>query len=106
MHCLSCTEVSAFRPKWVAVTGRKPFQPKALFAFVSQHLFQLCGMRARWWSKTKVTNWIDSGGARARRCNDDETATSRTRRRRSSTALPIICTALLLGLMAQVGYAH
>jgi hypothetical protein len=63
-------------------------------------------MRARWWSKTKVTNWIDSGGVRARRCNDDEIATSRPRRRRSSTALPIICTALLLGLMAQVSYAH
>jgi hypothetical protein len=63
-------------------------------------------MRARWWSKTKVTNWIDSGGARARRCNDDETGASRPRRRGSSTALPIVCTALLLGLIAQVSHAH
>jgi hypothetical protein len=63
-------------------------------------------MRARWWSKTKVTNWIDSGGARARRCNDDETATLRPRRRGSSTTSLIICTALLLGLMAQISHAH
>jgi hypothetical protein len=63
-------------------------------------------MRARWWSKTKVTNWINSGGAGARRCNDDETATLRPRRRGSSTTLPIICTALLLGLISQVSHAH
>jgi len=62
-------------------------------------------MRAWWWSKRKVTNWIDSGGASARRCIDDETAASRPRRR-GGTTLPIVGTALLLGLVAQFSHAR
>jgi hypothetical protein len=30
MHCLSCTGVSAFRPKWVAVTGTEALQNESL----------------------------------------------------------------------------
>jgi len=62
-------------------------------------------MRARWWSKRKVTNWIDSGGASARRCNDDETG-SIIRRHVGSRTLQIACVALLLGLVPQFGHAR
>lgn len=53
----------------------------------------------------KVTNWIDSGGARARRCTDRHTGTPRSQRR-GGTTLPIACAALLLGLAPQIGHAH
>jgi hypothetical protein len=99
--------VSAFRPKWVAVTGTEALQNESLVRIriaTPVPTFAECvrGGGAR----EKVTNWIDSGGARARRCNDDETATSRPRRRGSRTTWPIICTTLLLGLIAQISHAH
>jgi hypothetical protein len=52
-----------------------------------------------------VTNWIYSGSASARRCTDDS-GTFRRQRRSSRTTLPVLCTALLLGLVAQVSHAR
>jgi hypothetical protein len=52
-----------------------------------------------------VTNWIDSGGASARRCTDEAGTFSR-QRRASSRKLPIVCTALLLALASQFSYAR
>ena len=63
-------------------------------------------MRARWWSKTKVTNWIDSGGAGARRCNDFSETSGRPLAGRYGKPLRIGCMALLLGLVSQLSYAH
>jgi len=54
-----------------------------------------------------VTNWIDSGGASARRCMDDDTGTcGQPLARRFETPLRIGCMALLLGLVSQFSYAH
>jgi hypothetical protein len=64
-------------------------------------------MRAWWWSKRKVTNWIDSGGASARRCTDDDTRTSgQPLARRYETLLRIACMVLLIGLCSQVSHAR
>jgi hypothetical protein len=60
-------------------------------------------MRAWWWSKKNVTNWIDSGGARARRYTDTENA---NRQRRGLTLPRIVCAALLLGGVSQYSQAH
>jgi hypothetical protein len=63
-------------------------------------------MRARWWSKTKVTNWIDSGGARARRCNDNPETSGGPIGGRYKQPLRMICIALLVGLISQVSHAR
>lgn len=52
-----------------------------------------------------MTNWIDSGGPKARRCTDDDTETS-SRQRSISRTLRIACTALLLGLVSQFSHAR
>ena len=106
MHCLSCTGVSAFRPKWVAVAAGTRSKRKLCSHSYRKNGAHFCGMRPRWWSKRKVTNWIDSGVASARRCTDEETGTLRSQRRGSRTMLQIACTALLLGLVSQISPAH
>jgi hypothetical protein len=63
-------------------------------------------MRVRWWSKRKVTNWIDSGGASARRCNDDSENCGGPLTRRYKKPLEMVCIALLLGLVSQVSHAR
>jgi hypothetical protein len=64
-------------------------------------------MRVRWWSKRKVTNWIDSGGASARRCTDDDTPTcGGPLARRYEMPLRIACMMLLVGSLSQVSHAR
>jgi len=63
-------------------------------------------MRARWWSKTKVTNWIDSGGARARRCNDNPETSGGPIGGPYKQPLQMVCIALLVGLISQVSHAR
>jgi hypothetical protein len=64
-------------------------------------------MRARCWSKRKVTNWIDSGGASARRCTDNDTETlGRPLAGRHEKPLRMVCIVLLLGLVSQVSHAR
>jgi hypothetical protein len=63
-------------------------------------------MRSRWWSKRKVTHWIDSGSASARRWTDDDSGTLGRQRRGSRTTLSFVCVALLLGLLSQVSHAR
>jgi hypothetical protein len=63
-------------------------------------------MRAWWWSKRKVTNWIDSGGASARRCTDDSETCGGPLTRRYKKPLRMVCIALLLGLVSQVSHAR
>ena len=53
-----------------------------------------------------MTNWIDSGGARARRCTDDDAEPSDRQRRGSRTTLRIVCAALLLALVSQFSHAR
>jgi hypothetical protein len=55
--------------------------------------------------QAKVTNWIDSGGASARRCTDDKTGTFR-RRRPGGRTLPIVCVALLMGMVSELSHAR
>jgi hypothetical protein len=55
------------------------------------------------WSKRQVTNWIDSGGARARRYTDTGNP---NQQRRSMTTLRIVCAALLLGGFSQFSHAR
>jgi hypothetical protein len=63
-------------------------------------------MRARWWSKQQVTNWINSGGARARRWTNHASQMF-TRQRRDDSKVPLIaCTALLVALVSQSGHAR
>lgn len=49
-----------------------------------------------------MTNWIDSGSARARRCTD----TPGPNRQRRGRVLRIACAALLLGLFSQFSHAR
>ena len=51
-----------------------------------------------------MTNWIDSGGAGARRCTDDETGI--VSRRRRSNVLRIVGVTLLFGLTSQFSHAR
>jgi hypothetical protein len=63
-------------------------------------------MRARWWSKQQVTNWINSGGARARRWTNYASQMF-ARQRRDGSKVPLIaCTALLVALVSQSGHAR
>ncbi|MGQ0684664.1 hypothetical protein [Bradyrhizobium sp.] len=54
-----------------------------------------------------MTNWIDSGGASARRCTDNESGTfGRQLVRRCKVPLRLAGLALLLGLVSQFSHAH
>jgi hypothetical protein len=72
-----------------------------LRVLVAKLVPNFCDVRARWWSKRKVTNWIDSGGGDARRCSDDAKNSSRRRR-----ALRIVGVTLLFGLASQFSHAR
>ena len=53
-----------------------------------------------------MSNWIDSGGASARRCTDDHTGPISRQRRSNGTALQIAGVALLLSLGSHAGHAR
>lgn len=53
-----------------------------------------------------MTNWIDSGGASARRCTDDDKGPIGRQRRGGRTTLQIACVALLLGWVSQFSHAR
>jgi hypothetical protein len=87
--------------KWVAVSGKKALQTKCFARVRRNSGAHFCEVRARPWSKTRVTNWIDSGRGNARRCTA-HSKTSSPRRR----ALRIGGLALLFAFASQFGHAR
>ena len=53
-----------------------------------------------------MTNWIDSGGPRARRCNDSSETSGRPLAGRYDKQLRMVCIVLLFGLASQVSHAR
>lgn len=71
----------------------------------------IVALAAGCWSKTNVSNWIDSGGdephlysARPTNCKNQQRRTGSTTRRRSVASLA--CALALIALVAPVGYAR